>query len=154
MGVEILAFFCPIIWWNMGFPQQFKFSMGECTFWSKLARFVHFPITAHFCFKFLLEIVLSCDDQPGFYGFDLLRSRYCSWLFKFGIIIIFVSIELRASIVRMVIAVAGESLETVIIISGAPHVPLARLACTALVGGGHRGHRVSMLRLGQIWGEV
>ena len=124
--------------------------MGECAFWSELARFGHFPITTHFCFKFLLEIVLSCNDQPGFYGFDLLCSRYCSWLFQFGIIITFMSIELRASIVRMVIAVAGESLETVIIIYGAPHVPLARLACTALVGGGHRSHSVSTLRLGQI----
>lgn len=50
--------------------------MGKRTFGAEFAFAVQFPISAHFCFEFLLEVALRCHDCPRLHGFDLVAGRY------------------------------------------------------------------------------
>lgn len=113
--------------------------MCKRAFWSKLTWFSHFPISAHFRFKFLLKITLCGTNCSGLYCFDFLWCHISAiWgLVKFVSIIIFMIINLWSPIMRVVVAVPGKSVKTVIVVSGALDVTIAYLACSVLIGRWH-----------------
>ena len=86
--VEVFALLGPIVGGDVWFRKQFVLAMSKSAFGTKLA-FAHFPISANFCFEFLLKVVLGSHISSRLDSFNIRIKGKSSVVLIMSIEIIF-----------------------------------------------------------------